>query len=226
MSTENKNTPEHKDLAVGEVITNAEHFIEKNQKIILIVIAAIVLVIGGYFGYKKLYAEPREATAAAELFAAEQYFKNDDMEKALKGDGKNLGLVAFIDKYGSTKSGNLANFYAGCAYMSKGEFQKAIDFLEDFNAEDAFLGNQSKSLIGDCYMELNKVDDAINSYNKALENPNDMTTPFNLYKLGLAYEVKKDNAKALEAYKKIKTDFPNSAEAREIEKYIVRLENL
>ena len=75
-------------------------------------------------------------------------------------------------------------------------------------------------------MELNKVDDAINSYNKALENPNDMTTPFNLYKLGLAYEVKKDNTKALEAYKKIKTDFPNSAEAREIEKYIVRLENL
>ncbi len=81
-------------------------------------------------------------------------------------------------------------------------------------------------MIGDCYMELNKVDNAISNYEKAAQNINEMTTPFVLFKLGLAYEVKKDNKKALESYKKIKTDFPSSQEAREIDKYIVRLENL
>jgi len=226
MSTEQKHKAESKNLAVGEVISKSELFIEKNQKIIMIVVIAILVVIGGFFGYKKFILEPKEVTASSEMFAAEQYFKNDNMDKALNGDGKHLGFITIIDKYGNTKSGNLAKFYAGSAYLTKGEFQKAIEYLEDYNSKDAFLGNQAKAMVGDCYMELNKIDDAIKSYNKALDNPNDMTTPFVLYKLGLAYEVKKDNKKALESYKRIKTEFPASSEARDIEKYIVRLENL
>lgn len=226
MSTEQKHKAESKNLAVGDVISKSELFIEKNQKIIMIAVIAILVVIGGFFGYKKFILEPKEVTASAEMFAAEQYFKNDNMDKALNGDGKHLGFIAIIDKYGNTKSGNLANFYAGSAYLTKGEFQKAIEYLEDYKSKDAFLGNQAKAMVGDCYMELNKIDDAIKSYNNALGNPNDMTTPFILYKLGLAYEVKKDNKKALESYKRIKTEFPASSEARDIEKYIVRLENL
>lgn len=222
MSTEQK----PKNLAVAEAISKSEQFIEKNQKIILIVIIGIIVLVGGYFGYKKLYVEPRNETAASEMFAAEQYFKNEDMDKALNGDGKHLGFLAIIDKYGSTKSGNLANFYAGSAYLTKGEYQKAIDYLEDFKAKDVFLSSQSKAMIGDCYMELNKVSDAIKNYEKALNSPNDMTTPFVLFKLGLAYEINKDNKKALEAYKRIKSEFPASQEAREIDKYITRLENL
>lgn len=226
MSTEQKQKAESKNLAVGEVISKSELFIEKNQKIIMIVLIAILVVIGGFFGYKKFILEPKEVTASAEMFAAEQYFKNDNMDKALNGDGKHLGFIAIIDKYGNTKSGNLAHFYAGSAYLTKGEFQKSIEYLEDYDSKDAFLGTQAKAMVGDCYMELNKIDDAIKSYNKALDNPNDMTTAFVLYKLGLAYELKKDNKKALESYKRIKTEFPASSEARDIEKYIVRLENL
>jgi tetratricopeptide (TPR) repeat protein len=222
MSTEQK----PKNLAVVDVISKSEQFIEKNQKIILIVIAAILILVGGYFGYKKFYAEPRQETASSEMFAAEQYFKNDDLDKALNGDGKHLGFIAIIDKYGSTKSGNLANFYAGSAYLSKGEYQKAINYLEDFSSKDVFLSTQAKAMIGDCYMELNKTNDAIKFYEKALSNTNDMTTPFVLFKLGLAYEISKDNKKALESYKRIKTEFPTSMEAREIDKYITRIENL
>ena len=81
-------------------------------------------------------------------------------------------------------------------------------------------------MIGDCYLELNKIDDAIKNYEKAITTSNEMTTPFVLFKLGVAYEIKKDNKKALETYKKIKSDFPSSMEAREIDKYISRLENL
>lgn len=222
MSTEQK----PKNLAVVEAISKSEQFIEKNQKIILIVIIAVLVLVGGFFGYKKLIAEPRQETASAEMFAAEQYFKNDDMDKALNGDGKHLGFLAIIDKYGSTKSGKLARFYTGSAYLTKGEFQNAIKYLEDYKSKDVFLGSQAKAMIGDCYLELNKIDDAIQNYEKALSNPNDMTTPFVLFKLGIAYEIKKDNKKALESYKKIKSDFPSSNEAREIDKYISRLENL
>ena len=222
MSTEQK----PKNLAVGEAISKSEQFIEKNQKIILIVIVAILVLIGGFFGYMKLIAEPRQEAASTEMFAAEQFFKNDEMDKALNGEGKHLGFLAIIDKYPHTKSGKLANFYAGSAYLSKGEFQKAIDYLEDFKSKDVFLSSGAKAMIGDCYLELNKIDDAIKNYEKAVSSPNEMTTPFVLFKLGVAYEMKKDNKKALETYKKIKSDFPSSMEAREIDKYISRLENL
>lgn len=222
MSTEQK----PKNLAVVEAISKSEQFIEKNQKIILIVIVAILVLIGGFFGYMKLIAEPRQEAASTEMFAAEQFFKNDEMDKALNGEGKHLGFLAIIDKYGSTKSGKLANFYAGSAYLSKGEFQKAIDYLEDFKSKDVFLSSGAKAMIGDCYLELNKIDDAIKNYEKAITTSNEMTTPFVLFKLGVAYEMKKDNKKALETYKKIKSDFPSSMEAREIDKYISRLENL
>lgn len=222
MSKEQKS----KNLAVGEAISRSEQFIEKNQKIILIVIIAILVLIGGFFAYKKLIAEPRQESAAAEMFAAEQFFKNEDMDKALNGDGKHMGFIAIADKYSSTKSGTLANFYAGSAYLSKGEFQKAIDHLKKFSSNDVFLSNQAKAMIGDSYLELNKVSEAIKSYEKAMSNPNEMTTPFVLFKLGLAYEMNKDNKKALATYKKLKTDYPASMEAREIDKYISRLESL
>ena len=222
MSTEQK----PKNLAVVDAISRSEQFIEKNQKIILIVIIAILLLIGGFFAYQKLIAEPRQETASSEMFAAEQFFKNEDMDKALNGDGKYMGFIAIADKYSSTKSGKLANFYAGSAYLSKGEFQKAINHLKKFSSTDVFLSNQANAMMGDCYLELNKVDDAIKNYEKAVSSPNEMTTPFVLFKLGLAYEMKKDNKKALTTYKKIKSDYPTSMEAREIDKYISRLESL
>lgn len=227
MSTEKKQNPESKNLAVGEAISRTEMFVERNKKIITIIVCAIVVVIAGFLAYKNFIVKPREKAAQADMFAAEHYFDNDEIDKALNGDGKHLGFLAIIDKYSSTTSGNLANYYAGLAYMSKGEFQKAITYFEDFSTEDMFTNPDA--MIGDCYMELNQTDKAISSYEKALKDKdqyNDMTTPFTLFKLGQAYEIKNDNKNALETYKRIKKEFPLSSEARDIDKYITRLENL
>ena len=43
---------ENSSLNVGEIVSNSEKFIEKNKKIITIVIAAIVLGIAAYFLYQ------------------------------------------------------------------------------------------------------------------------------------------------------------------------------
>src|SRR5574344_1499799 len=173
-------------------------FIERNKKIILIVVCAIVLVIAGFLAYKNLIAKPREKAAQADMFAAEHYFDNGDIDKALSGDGKHLGFLAIIDKYSSTQSGNLANYYAGLAYMAKGEYQKAIPYFEDYSTDDMFT--VPDVMIGDCYMELGQTDKAISYYEKSLKDKskhNDMTSPFTLFKLGQAYEMKNDNKKAL-----------------------------
>lgn len=217
---------ENSSLNVGEIVSNSEKFIEKNKKIITIVIAAIVLGIAAYFLYQSFVVEPREIKVQEELFAAQKYFEQEDFKKALEGDGKNAGLISIIEEYGSTKGGSLANYYAGNIYLRQGEFQKAIDYLSAYKGGDKIIALQTKALIGDAYVELGQLDKAISKYKEAAKSENVMTTPFVLLKLGQVYEMQKNYNEALNCYKRIKTEFPASQEYRDIEKYISRLENL
>lgn len=217
---------ENSSLNVGEIVSNSEKFIEKNKKIITIVIATIVLGIATYFLYQSFVVEPRETKVQEELFAAQKYFEQEDFKKALEGDGKNAGLISIIEEYGSTKGGSLANYYAGNIYLRQGEFQKAIDYLSAYKGGDKIIALQTKALIGDAYVELGQLDKAISKYKEAAKSENVMTTPFVLLKLGQVYEMQKNYNEALNCYKRIKTEFPASQEYRDIEKYISRLENL
>ncbi len=215
---------EKKNLQVGEVIGKTEMFIENNKRTLLIVVGVIVVVIVAFCLYNFWYVPSQEKEAENELFAAQQYFAQEDYTKALKGDGKHQGLIAISEDYSSTKQGKLAKYYVGLIYLQQGKYQDAIDNLEGFNPNDAFLASQSKALIGDCYWELNNVDKAISYYNKAIKkNPNNFTTPMILIKLGVAYESQKEYQKALDCYNQIKKDFPRSPEYAEVEKYISRM---
>ncbi len=49
-----------------------------------------------------------------------------------------------------------------------------------------------------------------------------LTSPAFLMKAGWAYELLDKNKDALNAFEKIKIDFPKSREARDVEKYISR----
>jgi tetratricopeptide (TPR) repeat protein len=223
MAHENK----HDDsvLKVEETLSKAELFIEMHQKNIAIVIGAIVVVVGGYLGYKNFYAAPREKQAQAQMFGAQQYFEKDSFKLALKGDGNNPGFLTVIDEFGGTKAGNLAHYYAGICYLKTGQFQQAIDNLESFSADDEFVAPIALGATGDCYMELGKTDQAIDYYNKASKkSENEMTTPLYLMKAGIASEIKGDFKTALENYNTIKEKYKKSQQATEIDKYIARAE--
>ena len=233
MSTENKEQVVIKEnegkenLQVGEVVAKTEQFIEKNKKTLLISLSALVVVIIAVCVYLFAYVPSKEKNAANSMFAAEQYYINDDFDKALKGDGKHQGFIQIADEYSSTKQGKLAKYYIGRIYLEQGKYQEAINYLEKFSPKDAFMPAQVKTLIGDAYIELNQLDKAVSNYEKAANiNPNDFNTPAILMKLGTAYEMQKKYDKALETYKKIKSDYPSSQEYSTIEKYISRMEML
>lgn len=225
MAKEGKNTTGDTMLALEATYTKAEKFVEDHQKNILIVVGAIVVLVGGYFGYNNLYSGPREKEAQAQLFPAQQYFERDSFKLALNGDGNNLGVVRICDDYSSTQAGNLAAYYAGICYLKTGEFQKAIDYLEKFSADDEFVGPIAKGAMGDCYMELGKTNEAIDNYELAAKmKDNDLTTPMFLMKEGIACELKGDFKKALECYNTIKDKYKKSMQAGDIDKYIARAE--
>ena len=215
---------EERIVAVEEAFSKTEQFIEKNQKIILIIVGAIVLVVLGYFGFKRIYLAPREKEAQSQMFMAEKYFEMDSVTKALNGDGNYLGFLAIIDQYKFTKSANLSHYYAGICYLKKGEFQNAIDQLNKFSASDELVGPMAIGAMGDAYMELNNTDKAIEYYLKAAnKRKNDLTAPMFLMKAGMAYEIEGKNDLALKTYTRIKTEFSRTNESREVDKYIARL---
>ncbi|MBK7476311.1 MAG: tetratricopeptide repeat protein [Haliscomenobacter sp.] len=72
---------------------------------------------------------------------------------------------------------------------------------------------------------LNKMDKARNFYEKAVSfKANEAITPFYLKKLAMFYERDQKTDKARSAYQRIKTEFPSSSEATDIDKYLARLE--
>jgi tetratricopeptide (TPR) repeat protein len=218
-----KDTTEERIEAVESALSKTEQFIESNQKILTYIIGGIIIVILLFFGFKKFISGPREKKAQTAMFKAEYYFEKDSLDLALNGDGESNGFLDIIDDYGSTKSGNLAMYYAGICYLNKGEFQKAIDHLKKFNGDDIIVSGMALGSIGDAYMSLNNTSKAIDYYLDAADkNPNDFVSPVYMLKAGWAYEIQGNWKEARSIYERIKKEYPQAREARDIDKYIAR----
>jgi tetratricopeptide (TPR) repeat protein len=210
---------------VENALSRTEQYIEENQKSLTIIVLAIIIVVGGYLGYKKFYLEPSNTEAFSAMYVAEKYFEQDSFQLALNGDGANYGFLDIIDEYSITKAANLAHYYAGICYAKTGQYQDAIDHLEKFDAEDIMLSTIALGAIGDCYAQLGDNEKAASFYMKAGERKmNSFTSPVFLKKAGIMYENLQHYDKALSAYQKIKKDYPDSEEGKQIEKYITALE--
>lgn len=224
-----KNTAENEELIVDvqEVYSKTETFIEDNKKVLSIVILGAIIVIGSYFGYKKLIIAPMEIEAQSDMFMAEKYFEQDSLQLAINGDGLNYGFLDIVDEYSGTKAANLAHYYLGICYRNIGDYEYAIEELKSFSSDDVMISTVAIGAIGDSYMELNDIDEAINYYEKAVSHgDNKLTSPIYLFKAGLAYEENQDFEGAKKKYKSIKADYPDSKEAQTIDKYISRVEAL
>lgn len=224
--SKDKNEKSHSGFeTVEEALSKTELYIEQNRKSLTIIIVAIAAVVGVYFAYRNFYLEPKENEAQASMFMAEFYFEQDSFLIAVEGDGSNLGFVDIIDEFGATKSANLANYYAGICYLRLGQYEKAIEYLEQFDGKDRLVATIALGATGDSYVELGNLKKGVSYYQKAANlYDNEVLTPLYLKKSGIAYEELGDLKKALIAYKEIKKSYPASDEAQEIDKYIASIE--
>jgi tetratricopeptide (TPR) repeat protein len=212
-------------LEVGESIDKAEHYVRENKKSLSIIGLAILGVVAAYLGYNQFIVKPQEEQAQEEMFIAEQYFGQDSIALALNGDGSYPGFQEIVDNYGSAPSGNLAQYYLGMSLLKKGDFEAAIEALKSYDAEDDITGALALGAIAGAYIELGNNDEALSFFEKAIDyDENNFTTPLFMMKAGLVHELKNEPQAALDLYNKIKSDYPTSTEARDIEKYIGRAE--
>lgn len=207
---------------VESALSKSEHFIEENQNMLSVIALAILVIVAGYWGLKKFYFMPLEQESQENIFYAQQYFEKDSFNLALNGDGQNAGFIEIMEEFGSTKAGNLAVYYAGVSNLHLGNYEEAVSLLNSFSTDEEIIAATAAGALGDAYAELGKNEDAIDQYEKAADVNNDLTTPAYLMKLGAMYETTGDYKAAVEAYTKIKDDYTNTAEGRQIEKYITR----
>ena len=157
--TEQKHTND--PLNVDEALSTSEAFLIKNKNVLLGAVVALVVIVGGFLGYKHFISEPNELKASEAIFKGEQYFGADNFEVALKGDSLGYaGFVKLADEFSGTDAGNLANAYAGLCYAQLGKYEDAIKYLDKFSGDDLLVAPSVMGALGNCYAQTGQLDKA------------------------------------------------------------------
>ena len=201
------------------------HFWQKNQNAIYSIVIAILILVGGWYGYTTYILKPKEDKAAEAIAQVQLYFRVDSSNLVLNGDGQNKGALYIINNYSGTKTANLAKFYAGVSYLHLGDFNNAVKYLKDFSTSAKQIQLLALGNLGDAYAELNQKDDAIATYKKAgtiFENDEANSAEY-LFRAALLSETTGKTKEALEIYKDLKTKYPKTDKGFQADKYIYRL---
>lgn len=215
--------------SLDETASRTEDFVARNQKVILGIVAVVALAAIGYMLYAKFIVEPKEVDATNEMYVAQKNFQlasdgtsSDSLYNlALNGAEGKLGFVKIADEYSGTDAGNLANYYAGMAYLNTGKFDQAITYLDKFSSKDVMLKALALGAIGDAHSQKNQMKEALDFYKKALSsNENDFTTPRFTLKAGKTALALGNKEEALKFFTEIKDKYEATAEAQGIDALI------
>ncbi len=221
---ENKQV-QHTDSS-DAVIAKAKGFWEKYSKPLMIVSVLLIVVIGGWYGYQQFIVKPKEEKAVEASFRAEEYFRMDSLKLALNGDGQNLGFEKIADKFSGTKTGEMANLYAGTCHLRLNNFEKAVKYLKAFSSTSQLVQARAYKLLGDAYAEQGKNEEALSSYKKAAREfeKDEANSPDYLFTAAyFADRVMKNKEEAVKLYKELKEKFPRSQQAVDADNYLAQL---
>ncbi len=220
-----------------DVIERARGFWENYNKPLIFICSAIILLLGGWLVYKYMFKLPKEEKANDAVFVTQKYFADfsnapsDSTKimlaaKCLNGDGVNPGALKIINKFSGTAAANLCEYYAGACYLHLQQFDKAIKFLKNFDANGASqIKSRAYGMIGDASAELKKNDQALEYYKKAadVDDKDEFTSSEFLFRAALFAQASGKTKEAIDLFRKIKDAYPLSEKAADADRYLARL---
>jgi tetratricopeptide (TPR) repeat protein len=225
---ENSTTAEVFD-ALDETASKTEDFVAANQKYIFIIIGVVAALVLSYLAYTKLVQEPANEDGMNEMYHAQKQFNDaangissDSLYNvALKGSEGKYGMLDIIKEYSGTPASNLANYYAGMAYLNLKDYKNAITHLDKFESEDQAAGPMAKGSIGDAFMQLEQPEQALKYYLQAAKmRNNELTAPTYFYKAGITALNLGKASEALGYFNTIKDVYPAAPEASSVDVFI------
>ena len=218
-----------------EIVEKAKDFWAKFSKPVIYAGSAIILLVGGWLGYKNLIKLPNEEKAAEMIFPAEKLFDKMSAQDGFNKDSINLvlngggtianGVLKVISKYDGTAAGNDAHYIAGACYLQNKDYNNAVKHLKEFSTSATQIQAAAYSLLGDANAELKKTDDAFDYYNKAINanTKDEFMVPLFLFKAGTFAEANGKTKEAIEYFQRIKNEYPKSTQAVDIDKHLAKL---
>jgi tetratricopeptide (TPR) repeat protein len=163
-------------------------------------VVVILIALGYYYGYRQpAINSGNEAIGEADRIAL---FENNDSTSL-------EAYEAVAAEYGFD-AGNRAKLQSAILLYKQGEYEKALSYLNDYDVTDHLIGATATALKGDCLVNLDKLDEAVKAFDKAIsisdENP--VLIPYLLNKKAVVLEAQQNYAAAAEIYKKIEDEYP------------------
>lgn len=153
------------------------------------------------------------------LFDSQIYIIQNDIEEnkyddVLSGNNSHLSVFELLKTNLSRKDINLLNMYAGLCLSKTGMYDGSLNYLTKVKTSDPLINILVKKLIGDCYTELQKYDEAIKYYIESINiDSNSAKININtIYKLTLVYEEIKQFNEAYTLLKKYIKKYKNESD--------------
>ncbi len=204
---------------VNESLTSAAQRIEDNKKYINWAVIAIAVLALLAMGYIYLIHKPNQEKAKEQIGQADVELMRGNEDEALKDFEK-------VAAEFSNKTGERAHLNAAILLYQKGEYEKAAKHLEDFDPNGNLIGPASQSLLGDCYVNLKKLDKAMAAYDKSisLANGNEAFAPAFMLKKATVLHEQKKYAEEAAIYQDIKDNYPMYYQQNglDVDKYLER----
>lgn len=198
-------------------------FYEEHRQLVYglgVALIALILAVPGYMYYQ----QQQEAQANELMGQILPVFEQGNYDQALNGTGQQAGLLTIADEYGGTDAGNLAAFYAGRALYEQGEYDRALQYFEQFEKGNNYIGASAYAAEAAIYESRGELERAADRYEQAASQyPNKLTAPRYLLEAGQAYEDADNHAAAERVYQQILEDYPEAQQADKVERYLARV---
>ena len=172
---------------VNDTLTGISEKVQNNPRVILwgsLIVAAIVAVI---LIYVYVVREPGKNAANNAVGQA-------DIELLMGNDSIALAKYQQVAANEGYDGANLARLNAAILLYKDKKYEEAIKYLNDYSAGESIIGASSKSLEGDCYVNLKKYNEALDCFKQAVKisDNNPHYTPAFLLKEATVYRELKD----------------------------------
>lgn len=197
---------------LNDSLTNVTKKVQDNQKIIvtcsLVVVFVAVLVIAYVYFFRNPSMQKHNDNIG-----------NADLELALGNDSVALAQYTDLADNGSFEASNRAALQSAILLYQQGKYEEALKYADKYSPREEIIGAGALSLKGDCLVNLDRLDEAVKAYEKAVSvsDDNPAYTPFFLVKLARVYHAQNNYTAEADAYARILKDYPLYGQAHNLD---------
>ena len=214
-----------KEIKQDKLVTRfmqTETWVLDNQKTLMYAGVGLIALVLAIFVWTDR-VETMEQEAATRLASILPLYDSGDMQQAVDGVPARgtFGLRAIVNEYGSTESGNLAKLYLGNALLSQNKAEEALDFFEDVSGTTRMLDAAVYAAIGAANVSLGLHEDAARAYERSVSaDPTNPLSPDRLLSAASSFAEAGMNDRAVDVLQTMKKQYPQSAVARDVDRYM------